>query len=147
MGYTCYQEAAVADTNPKKEGSLGALFADLSDKTTLLIRQEIDLAKQEMTDKVKRAAMDVVSFLVGAFIAYIGLLALIAAAAIALALVLPDWVATLIVGLLVIAVGGIMIMVGINSLKDINLKPERTINTLKDNQTLADDAKAAKERS
>ena len=137
----------MADTNSKKEGSLGALFADLSDKTTLLIRQEIDLAKQEMTDKVKRAAMDVVSFLVGAFIAYIGLLALIAAAAIALALVLPDWVATLIVGLLVIAVGGIMIMVGINSLKDINLKPERTINTLKDNQTLADDAKAAKERS
>ena len=137
----------MADTNSKKEGSLGALFADLSDKTTLLIREEINLAKQEMTDKVKRAAMDVVSFLIGAFIAYIGLLALIAAAAIALALVLPDWVATLIVGLVVIAIGGIMVVVGINSLKDINLKPERTINTLKDTQTLADDAKAAKERS
>ena len=137
----------MADTNSKKEGSLGALFADLSDKTTLLIREEINLAKQEMTDKVKRGAMDVVSFLIGAFIAYIGLLALIAAAAIALALVLPDWVATLIVGLVVIAIGGIMVVVGINSLKDINLKPERTINTLKDTQTLADDAKAAKERS
>lgn len=137
----------MADANPKKDQSLGALFADLSDKTTLLIRQEIDLAKQEMTDKVKRAAMDVVSFLVGAFIAYIGLLALIAAAAIALALVLPDWVATLIVGLVVIAIGGIMVMVGINSLKDINLKPERTISTLKDNQALADDAKAVKEQS
>ncbi len=137
----------MADTNSKKEQSLGALFADLSDKTTLLIRQEIDLAKQEMTDKVKRAVMDVVSFLVGAFIAYIGLLALIAAAAIALALVLPDWVATLIVGLVVIAVGGIMVVVGINSLKDINLKPERTISTLKDNQALADDAKAVKEQS
>ncbi len=137
----------MADANPKKEQSLGALFADLSDKTTLLIRQEIDLAKQEMTEKIKRAAMDVVSFLIGAFVAYIGLLALIAAAAIALALVLPDWVATLIVGLVVIAIGGIMIMVGVNSLKDISLKPERTINTLKDTQTLADDAKAAKEQS
>ena len=137
----------MADTNPKKEGSLGALFADLSDKTTLLIRQEIDLAKQEMTEKVKRAAMDVVSFLIGAFIAYIGLLALIAAAALALALVLPDWVATLIVGVLVIAIGGIMVLVGVNSLKDLNLKPERTINTLKDNQTLVDEAQAAKEKS
>ena len=137
----------MADTNPKKEGSLGALFADLSDKTTLLIRQEIDLAKQEMTEKVKRAAMDVVSFLIGAFIAYIGLLALIAAAALALALVLPDWVATLIVGVLVIAIGGVMVLVGVNSLKDLNLKPERTINTLKDNQTLVDEAQAAKEKS
>ena len=137
----------MADTNPKKEGSLGALFADLSDKTTLLIRQEIDLAKQEMTEKVKRAAIDVVSFLIGAFIAYIGLLALIAAAALALALVLPNWVATLIVGVLVIAIGGIMVLIGVNSLKDINLKPERTINTLRENQTLVDEAQAAKEKS
>ena len=131
----------MADTNPKKEQSLGALFADLSDKTTLLIRQEITLAKEEVTGKVKRAAMDVVYFLIGAFVAYIGLLALIAAAALALALVLPNWVATLIVGLIVIAVGGILVWVGINSLKDINLKPERTIETLKD------DVKAVKENS
>ena len=137
----------MADTNPKKDQSLGALFADLSDKTTLLIRQEINLAKEEMTEKVKRAAMDVVSFLIGAFVAYIGLLALIAAAALALALVLPNWLATLIVGLVVIAVGGILVMVGVNSLKDINLKPERTISTLRDTQTLKDEAKAAKEKS
>ncbi len=141
----------MADANPKKgpvrEQGLGALFADLSDKTTLLIRQEINLAKEEVKEKVKRAALDVVSFLIGAFVAYIGLLALIAAAALALALVLPDWVATLIVGLVVIAVGGILVWVGINSLKDINLKPERTIETLKNTQTLKDDAQAAKEKS
>ena len=131
----------MADTNPKKDQSLGTLFADLSDKTTLLIRQEIALAKEEITGKVKRAAMDVVYFLIGAFIAYIGLLALIAAAALALALVLPNWVATLIVGVVVIAVGGLLVFIGINSLKDINLKPERTIETLKD------DVKAVKENS
>ena len=137
----------MADANPKKEQSLGTLFADLSDKTTLLIRQEINLAKEEVKEKVKRAALDVVSFLVGAFVAYTGLLALIAAAAIALSLVLPSWLATLIVGLVVIAVGGILVWVGINSLKDINLTPERTIETLKNTQTLKDDAKAAKEKS
>ena len=130
----------MADTNPKKEQSLGALFADLSNKTTLLIRQEINLAKEEMTEKVKRAALDVVSFLIGAFVAYIGLLALIAAAALALSLVLPAWAATLIVGAVVILVGGVLVWVGVNSLKDINLKPERTIETLKD------DVKAVKER-
>lgn len=130
----------MADTNPRKEQGLGALFADLSDKTTLLIRQEISLAKEEMKSKVKRAAMDVVFFLIGAFIAYIGLLALIAAAALALSLVLPSWVATLIVGVVVILVGGILVWVGVNSLKNINLKPERTIETLKD------DVKAVKER-
>ena len=130
----------MADTNPQKEQGLGALFADLSDKTTLLIRQEITLAKEEMKSKVKRAALDVVFFLIGAFIAYIGLLALIAAAALALSLVLPAWVATLIVGIVVILVGGILVWVGVNSLKNINLKPERTIETLKD------DVKAVKER-
>ena len=130
----------MADTNPQKEQGLGALFADLSDKTTLLIRQEITLAKEEMKSKVKRAALDVVFFLIGAFVAYIGLLALIAAAALALSLVLPAWVATLIVGIVVILVGGILVWVGVNSLKNINLKPERTIETLKD------DVKAVKER-
>ena len=78
----------MADTN-KKGQSLGTLFADLSDKTTLLIRQEITLAKQEVTEKLKRALKDVVFFAIGAFIAYIGLLALIAAAALGLSLVLP----------------------------------------------------------
>ena len=130
----------MADTNPQKEQGLGALFADLSDKTTLLIRQEISLAKEEMKSKVKRAALDVVFFLIGAFIAYIGLLALIAAAALALSLVLPSWLATLIVGVVVILIGGILVWVGVNSLKNINLKPERTIETLKD------DVKAVKER-
>ena len=49
----------MADTN-KKGQSLGTLFADLSDKTTSLIRQEITLAKQEVTEKLKRAIKDVV---------------------------------------------------------------------------------------
>ena len=130
----------MADTN-KKGQSLGTLFADLSDKTTSLIRQEITLAKQEVTEKLKRALKDVVFFAIGAFIAYIGLLALIAAAALGLSLILPAWVATLIVAVVVLLVGGLLVLAGVNSLRNINLKPERTIETLRD------DAKAAKERS
>ena len=44
------------------EKSLGEIVSDVSQKTTLLIREEIELAKAEVTQKVKRLGRGAIFF-------------------------------------------------------------------------------------
>jgi len=69
----------------------------------------------------------------GGAVAYAGFLALLAALIIGLGqLGLPWWLSALIVGLVVAAVGYFLIQRGLKSLKQEGVKPERTIETLRD---------------
>lgn len=117
-----------------QEKSLGELFSELSRETSALIQQEMQLAKVELTDKAtafgKRAAMIVA----GGVILYAGFLALIATLIIMLATVMDGWLAALLVTLAVLIGGGALVMKGINDLKNINPKPEKTIETLKEDK-------------
>ena len=124
------QETNSAPNN--NEPSLGKLFSDLTEKTSLLMRQEVALAKKELSETVSRALGDVIMLAVGAALAYIGLLALIAAAILGLALVLPAWASALIVGAVIIVIGGVLVLQGLNNLKKLDLVPRRTVDTLKE---------------
>lgn len=117
----------------KDERSLGELFGDLARETSTLVRQEVELAKAEMTQKATRVGKDLGFLVAGGAVAYAGFLALVAAIAIGLGqLGLPWWLATLLVALLVGGIGGILVMRGLSALKQQNLAPERTIQTLKE---------------
>jgi len=116
----------------RDDRSLGELFAELTRQTSTLIRQEVALAKTEMTDKASKAGRDIASLAVGGAIAYAGLLAIIAAVILLLAEAIPDWLSALIVGLVVAAVGYFLIQRGLKSLKEEGMAPERTIETLRD---------------
>ncbi|MBV9851318.1 MAG: phage holin family protein, partial [Armatimonadetes bacterium] len=63
----------------KTERSVGELLGDLMHETTTLVRQEITLAKNEMTQKASQAGRQAVSLAIGGAVAYAGLLAIIAA--------------------------------------------------------------------
>ena len=118
---------------PKQERSLGELFADLTRETSTLVRQEVNLAKTEMTQKAGRVGKDVGFLAIGGAIAYAGLLAILAAIIIALAdLGLPWWLSALLVGLVVAAIGYFLIQRGRNALKQEDLAPTQTIETLKE---------------
>jgi hypothetical protein len=116
----------------KEERSLGELFSELSREISKLIRQEINLAKAEVGNKVSRVGQGVGYLAVGGAVAYAGFLALLAALIIGLATFLPWWVAALIVGAAVAGVGYFLIQHGLNELKRVDLAPHQTIGTLKE---------------
>lgn len=125
----------------RDERSLGDLFAELARETGSLVRQEVALAKTEMTQKAAQVGRDVGVVGVGGAIAYAGFLALVAALILALGQLVPLWLSALIVGLVVAVVGYVVIQTGIGALKRADLAPRETIETLKE------DAEWAKEQT
>ncbi|HET7599979.1 MAG TPA: phage holin family protein [Gemmatimonadales bacterium] len=117
----------------QRERSLGELFGQLTEDMTLLVRQEVQLARTEIGEKVSRASKDLISVTTGAIVAYIGGLALVAALILFLWQVvgITPWLSALIVGV-VLAVGGYVMLRGaLRDLKRVDPKPERTIRTIK----------------
>jgi len=121
----------------RDDRSLGELFAELSRQTSTLIRQEVALAKAEVKEKGKEAGKDIGMMAAGGALAYAGLLALIAAIIIALANVIAWWLSALIVGIVVVAIGALMIQRGMSALKESGVAPEQTIETLKEDKEWA----------
>lgn len=124
-------------TNSSDTRSLGELFTELSRETTTLVRKEIELAKTEMTEKVTDIGKNVAFLVVGGAVAYAAMLFILAAVAIGLAAFIPSWLAVLIVGLIVGIVALILVQKGISALKQTNLMPEKTIESLKEDKEWA----------
>ena len=118
----------------QQERSIGELFGQLSQDMTLLVRQEIQLARTEMSEKLSRFTTNLMSVAAGGFVAYLGGLALVAA----LILALRDLanislaVSALIVGAILAIVGYVMLQRGMKELRRVDLSPRRTVETLKD---------------
>ncbi len=123
-----------------EDRSLGELFADLSRKTSELVREEVALAKSEMSHKASEVGKDVGFLATGGAVLYAGLLAIIAAIAIGLAqLGVTWWLAAAIVGIVVVLVGAFLVWKGMANLKRTSLAPTQTLDTLKEDATWAKD--------
>jgi hypothetical protein len=116
----------------RDDRSLGELFSDLSRQTSTLVRQEVQLAKTEMSEKATKAGKDVASMAAGGAIAYAGFLAIIAAVIILLAEIIPMWLSAFIVGVAVATIGYLLIQRGREAMKQDGLAPTQTIETLKE---------------
>lgn len=117
----------------RDERSLGDLFGDLARDTGVLVRQEVHLATTEMTQKATRVGKNIGFLVAGGAVAYAGFLALLAAVIIGLGqLGLPWWVAALFVGLIVAGIGGFLVQRGLSALKETDLVPRQTLDTLKE---------------
>jgi hypothetical protein len=73
----------------KGDRSIAELFSELSRETTVLLRQEVQLAKAEMTRKASRVGKNVGFLVIGGVVAFTGVLALVAAGIILLGQVIP----------------------------------------------------------
>jgi hypothetical protein len=133
----------------RQERSIGELFGQLSQDLTLLIRQEIQLARSEMTDKISRLGRNLVSVGAGGFVLYLGGLALMAALILALrdlANISLAW-SSVIVGAILAIVGYSMLQRGLKELKRADLAPRRTVENIRDDvQAIKDDVQWAKEQ-
>ncbi|MBB2743908.1 UNVERIFIED_ORG: putative membrane protein YqjE [Microbispora rosea subsp. rosea] len=99
-------------TIQKESPSTGELVRRLSEDVSRLIRDELRLARLEMTRKGKRAGMGAGLLGAAGLIAFYGGGALVATAILALALVLPAWASALIIGVALLALAGLLALVG-----------------------------------
>jgi uncharacterized membrane protein YqjE len=116
----------------KEEKSLGDLFSELASETSILIRQEVTLAKTEVTAKAALIGKDVGFLALGGAAAYIALLAVVASVILLLAQVIPAWLSALIVGVVIGGGAYFLITSALTRLSETSPLPERTIETLKE---------------
>jgi len=114
---------------------LGDLFGDLATDMSNLVRQEVTLAKVEITQKAKYVGRNVGYLVIGGAVAYAALLAVIAAIIMLLAKVVPNWGSALIVGAVVGGIGWLLIGKAMMALQQAELTPRETVETLKEDAT------------
>ena len=111
---------------------LASLFTDLISEVTQLFQAEIRLVRAEMNEKVSRVANSSALIGAGAVVmlpaVFILLLAIVRWLEVA---GLPDQWGLLIVGVVVAALGTLLLMKGINNLKGSALVPQRTIEQVR----------------
>jgi hypothetical protein len=131
------------------ERSLGALFSQLTQDVSLLMRQEMALAKAELAEKAVRARKNAVAVGAGGFVAYLGALALMAAVILFLTQVIGivAWLSALLIGLIAAGVGYAMLNRGIQDMGAIDPKPQRTVETVRSTvQRVRNDIQLVKEQ-
>jgi nitrate/nitrite transporter NarK len=94
------------------EASLAELIKQLSEQSSRLARQEVELAKAELAYKGKRAGIGAGMFGGAGVFGFYGLGALIAAAILALATAVTAWLAALIIAVVLAAVAGVLALQG-----------------------------------
>ena len=129
--------------DPYMNRSIPELFRRLRDETTNLFRQEVELAKAEAGEKASRVGRNVGYLAVGGLVAYAGLIFLLLGLS-RLILVgllqagvsenVATWVAPMIVGVLVAAVGSAFIQKADSKLKREHVAPQKTMESLQENK-------------
>ncbi len=112
------------------ERSLTALVNDLTQQVGELVRQELQLARTEMTSQAGRVGGGVKAMVIGAAFAYAGVTLMLLAAVAGLALVLPLWLAALFVGVVAANIGSMLLLRGRKALRMEHLLPQRTWRSL-----------------
>ncbi|MCU1546420.1 MAG: phage holin family protein [Homoserinimonas sp.] len=103
--------------NPEKKRSLFALIANLPTLVTELVTAEIEQLKAELLRKLKALGLGA-AFLVGALVLVLFMVGvLLTAAILALALVMPGWLAALLVALVLLIGAAVLGLLGYRKLK------------------------------
>jgi uncharacterized membrane protein YqjE len=97
---------------PTAERSVGELVSELSDEVKRLVRDEMRLAVFELQRKGKKMGFGAGLFGAAGLLALFGAGTLVAAAVLALALVVPGWLAAVIVAVALFVIAGIAALVG-----------------------------------
>ena len=113
--------------------SVGDLLKELSEQTSTLVRQELDLAKAEMSEKGKQAGLGAGMFGGAGLFGLLALIALTACLVMALDRAMVDWLAALVVAAAYAAIAGALALQGRNKVREAApAVPEQTRDTLKE---------------
>lgn len=120
------------------EQSVPELMRQLSDQTATLVRQELELAKVELTEKGKRAGIGAGMFGAAGVVGLYALGALTAAIILALGLAMSGWLAALIVAVVYGAIAGALALTGKSNVqRGVPPVPQQTVETVKEDVDVA----------
>jgi hypothetical protein len=123
---------AAEQPHRRRERPISVLFADLADDVRKLFRLEVELFRREMADNTRRLGRGAAAMAAGGLLAFSAWLALLAAAILGLSTVLRPWLAALIIGVVVLAIAGVLVLLGKRWLDAEKLVPRRTLTTLRE---------------
>ncbi|MEH0973289.1 phage holin family protein [Micromonospora sp. CPCC 205546] len=127
--------ADVANARTSRTGSepsTAELVQRATEQVSRLVRDELALARAELTQKGKHAGIGIGLFGGGGALALYGLGALVATAILLLDLVLPAWAAALIVAVVLFAIAGILALVGKKQVSQaVPPVPEATVRSVR----------------
>jgi len=126
----------------REDRSLGQILRDLRDETSQLLRQEVDLAKTEISEKMSRLGTNLGSVATGGAVLFAGALVLLAALTLGLIALFSQfmdrdvamWLAPLLVGGVLAFIGYGMVKKALQALKQEGIAPQRTTQSLKENK-------------
>lgn len=122
----------MAQTINKEDRSLGELFSELANETGALVRQEVALAQNELTQKAVTAGKNVGYLAAGGAFGYIGLMAIVAGIILILAKFMAVWLAALVVGAVIVVVSFFLISKALATLRKMEFAPKQTVETIKE---------------
>jgi uncharacterized membrane protein YqjE len=102
-----------------------------------IIGAEFQLAKTEIEEEMSKASAPAATLGAGLVISFFALGFLLLAAVYALSIVIAAWLAALLVGVTLTATGIALISSGAKKLKEVNILPEKTADSLKENMQWA----------
>jgi len=121
------------NTSELRERPIGEVARELTRDLSLLVRQEVELAKTEMAEKGRVAAPGLGMIGAAGVVGLMAAGALTACAVIVLAIFLPDWLSALIVGAVLAAAAYVLAMRGKERVEEAGTPvPEQTIETVKE---------------
>lgn len=134
--------AVLSERERKDDRSIGQLLKELTHESSTLLKQEMNLAKTEMSEKASRVGANLGEVAVGGAVAFLGAIALLLAVVYGLTSLLSKfmslgaaaWLAPLIVGAVLAAVGYSLIKKALATLKQESLTPQRTTQSLQENK-------------
>ncbi|HEX5595998.1 MAG TPA: phage holin family protein [Micromonosporaceae bacterium] len=97
--------------------STAELVQHTAEQVTKLVRDELALARAELTQKGKHAGIGVGLFGGGGLLAFFGGATLVVAVVLLLALAMPAWVAALVVAIVLFVIAGVFAMMGRKQVK------------------------------
>jgi hypothetical protein len=118
---------------PQTQRSVPEVLQDIVSNLQEIIRSEFLLAKTELKEEAKQAAKPATTFGTGLVFGIYGMGFLLLAATYALALVMPVWLAALLVGAGLAIVALALMSSSGKKLKRINPTPDKTIQSLEEN--------------
>ena len=116
---------------PSERRSIPELMRSVVDGLTRLFRQEVALAKIEVTEAISERAFGIGAFALGGVFITLVVVYLAAAGVAALDLVMPAWASRLLVAAACLALGGIAFLVGRRSIRKAG-GVERTKESVKE---------------
>lgn len=118
--------------SPTQDASFGDLTRRLSDQTKLLVQQEVELAKAELSEKGKRAGIGAGMFGGAGLFGLFAFATLTACLILALSEAVAPWLAALIVTVVYGAIAGVLALSGKKQVQEATPPMPETVETVRD---------------